>query len=68
MLVGGLLEGTRGHSWPDPASPLSGGSAGCEVACSRAARSADIPRTVWLLRAPRLMPIAAAISSSDRPA
>jgi len=35
---------------------------------SRAARSAAIPRAVWLFTAPRLMPIAVAISASDRSA
>ena len=36
--------------------------------CSRAARRALMPRAVWLLTAPRLMPIAVAISASDRSA
>src|ERR1700751_404206 len=36
--------------------------------CSRAARRALRPRAVWLLTAPRLMPIAVAISASDRSA
>jgi hypothetical protein len=36
--------------------------------CSRATRRAAIPRAVWLLTAPRLMFIAAAISASDRSA
>jgi hypothetical protein len=35
---------------------------------SRAARRAVMPRAVWLLTAPRLIPIAAAISASDRSA
>ena len=36
--------------------------------CSRAARRALMPRAVWLLTAPRLIPIAVAISASDRSA
>jgi len=36
--------------------------------CSRAARRAAIPRAVWLLTAPRLIPIVSAISASDRSA
>ena len=36
--------------------------------CSRAARRADMPREVWLLTAPRLIPMAAAMSASDRSA
>ena len=36
--------------------------------CSRAARRAAMPRAVWLLTAPRLMPMVAAISASDRSA
>ena len=32
------------------------------------ARSAAMPRAVWLFTAPRLIPIAPAISASDRPA
>ena len=36
--------------------------------CSRAARRAAMPRAVWLLTAPRLIFIAAAISASDRSA
>src|SRR5271157_6523354 len=66
--VARLTQGTHGYSWLDPASSLSWGLAGCELACSRAAPSADSPRAVWLFTAPRLMPIAAAISPSDRPA
>lgn len=34
--------------------------------CSRTVRSADIARAVWLFTAPRLMPIAVAISASER--
>jgi hypothetical protein len=36
--------------------------------CSRAARRDAIPRAVWLLTAPRLIPIVSAISASDRSA
>ena len=36
--------------------------------CSRAVRRAVMPRAVWLLTAPRLIFIAAAISASDRSA
>ena len=36
--------------------------------CSSAERSAVIPRAVWLLTAPRLIPIVSAISASDRSA
>ena len=36
--------------------------------CSRAARRAVMPRAVWLFTAPRLIPIAVAISASDRSA
>jgi hypothetical protein len=36
--------------------------------CSRAERSAAIPRAVWLLTAPRLILIVSAISASDRSA
>ena len=36
--------------------------------CSKAARRAVMPRNVWLLTAPRLMPMLAAISASDRSA
>ena len=35
---------------------------------SSAARRAVMPRAVWLFTAPRLMPIVAAISASDRSA
>jgi len=66
--VGRLTQGTHRCSRRYPASSLSRGRAGCELAWSRAARSAYNPRAVWLFTAPRLMPIAAAISSSDRPA
>jgi hypothetical protein len=34
--------------------------------CSRTLRSAAIPRAVWLLTAPRLIPIVWAISASDK--
>jgi len=51
-----------------PASRCAGGGQSHEGSCCMAARSADIPRAVWLLTAPRLMPIAAAISASDRSA
>jgi hypothetical protein len=36
--------------------------------CSRAARREVMPRAVWLFTAPRLIPIAVAISASDRSA
>jgi hypothetical protein len=39
-----------------------------DVSCSKIDRSADIPRAVWLFTAPRLIPIVAAISASDRSA
>jgi hypothetical protein len=66
--AGRLTQGAHRGSWRGPASSLSRGPAGCELAWSRAARSADNPRAVWLFTAPRLMRIAAAISRSDRPA
>jgi hypothetical protein len=39
-----------------------------DYSCSSAARSAAMPRAVWLLTAPRLIRIVAAISASDRSA
>ena len=36
--------------------------------CSKAARRAVMPRAVWLFTAPRLIPIAIAISASDKSA
>ena len=44
---------------------VAGSSHDC---CSKAARRAVMPRAVWLLTAPRLMPMVAAISASDRSA
>ena len=44
------------------------GAGSGHYSCSRAARSALMPRAVWLLTAPRLMPMVAAISASDRSA
>ena len=41
-------------------------SGSAHYSCSRAARRAVMPRAVWLLTAPRLIPIAVAISASDR--
>jgi hypothetical protein len=41
-------------------------SGSAHYCCSRAARRAVMPRAVWLLTAPRLIPIAVAISASDR--
>jgi hypothetical protein len=38
------------------------------VSCSSAARNAVMPRAVWLLTAPRLIFIAAAISASENSA
>ena len=38
------------------------------VSCSSDARSAAMPRAVWLLTAPRLIFIAAAISASEKSA
>jgi hypothetical protein len=43
-------------------------SGSAHYSCSRAARRAVMPREVWLLTAPRLIPIAVAISASDRSA
>ena len=37
-----------------------------DYSCSSAARSAAMPRAVWLLTAPRLIRMVAAISASDR--
>jgi len=51
--------------------PLSAveAAAGCHHASrSSSARSAAMPRAVWLLTAPRLIFIAAAISASDKSA
>ena len=39
-----------------------------DYSCSSAARSAAMPRAVWLLTAPRLIRMVAAISASDRSA
>ena len=44
------------------------GAGSGHYSCSRAARRALMPRAVWLLTAPRLMPMVAAISASDRSA
>src|SRR5580704_7542389 len=53
-----------------PLVPRAGGPrAGARGhSCSRALRRALMPRAVWLLTAPRLIPIAVAISASDRSA
>jgi hypothetical protein len=48
---------------------LTGWWAGCHVySCSSAALSAAMPRAVWLLTAPRLIRMVAAISASERSA
>ena len=44
------------------------GAGASHHSCSKAARRAVMPRNVWLLTAPRLMPMLAAISASDRSA
>jgi hypothetical protein len=54
---------SSGAVMPSPARRLSH-----DVSCSKIDRSADIPRAVWLFTAPRLIPIVAAISASDRSA
>jgi len=41
---------------------------GARSCCSRSARSAAMARAVWLFTAPRLMPIAAATSASEKSA
>ena len=46
--------------------PVGAGSG--HDSCPKAARSAVMPRAVWLLTAPRLIPMAAAISASDKSA
>ena len=68
-LVGGGVQGMAQElaevvSWRRCA--IVAGSA--HYSCSKAARRAVIPRAVWLLTAPRLMPMLAAISASDRSA
>src|SRR6266700_3008985 len=50
---------------PRPGRPRAGTRG---HSCSRAVRRAVMPRAVWLLTAPRLIPIAVAISASDRSA
>ena len=47
---------------------LRASSASYHQSCSSAERRATMPRAVWLLTAPRLMPMVAAISASDRSA
>jgi len=48
---------------------LTGWWGGCHVySCSSAARSAAMPRAVWLLTAPRLIRMVSAISASERSA
>ena len=52
---------SSGAVMPSPACPQHH-----DVSCSRIDLSADIPRAVWLFTAPRLMPIAVAISASEK--
>jgi hypothetical protein len=66
LLRGGMQRGAhklREVMW------LTGWGAGCHVySCSSAALSDAMPRAVWLLTAPRLIRMVAAISASDRSA
>jgi hypothetical protein len=52
---------SSGAVMPSPACPQHH-----DVSCSRIDLSADIPRAVWLFTAPRLIPIAVAISASEK--
>ena len=64
-------NGTSAISSPSGARVACGaGSQGFHArsCCSRSARSAAMARAVWLFTAPRLMPIAAATSASEKSA
>ena len=67
----GILAGVPAvrYAWSDGRSVRDAVVAGSgHYCCSKAARSAAMPRAVWLFTAPRLIFIVVAISASDKSA
>ncbi len=67
-LVGGSMQLTPQELAEILSLPAVEAARSHNVSCSSFARSAAMPRAVWLLTAPRLICIAAAISASEKSA